>query len=486
MNAKDAWSATLGQLQVQLNRSTYDTWLRHADLLGYEDGRFVVTVPNAYVKDWIERHILPAMTETLSRIFRRPSDIQLIVWNPVEDDVSTDAPLFAKTDDVPDLDELPLDSFDALNPDYRFDKFVVGDANRYAALLGQAIIDSSIGKYSPVLFYGGMGMGKTHLLQSIARALVEKRYKVVYLAAEEFTTELVAAIRAHETLKFRERFRAADAVLIDDLQFIEGKDSTQNELVAIWDSLRNRQRTMIFAADRLPRDMVKITADARSRFQAGPIAAIDPPDWKLRCDVLDAKSQLRGFALPAELRDLLAERITGNVRDLEGAIDQLHTFSQLTRQPINLETARKVLPALGSASKERPVVTLERVLQLTASHFRLTVDDLASRKRTKDVALARQIAMYLAREETAASLAQIGLSLGGRDHTTILHGCAKVMNSLLSEPALAQDVRAIRDLLMRAEPEIKPVSRPIPQPEYKSEFSASAVLDAFAASSRRR
>ena len=486
MNAKDAWSATLGQLQVQLNRSTYDTWLRHADLLGYEDGRFVVTVPNAYIKDWIERHLLPSMTETLSRIFRRTSDIQLIVWNPVEEEASEVSPLFAQLGAPPDLDDLPLDSLDALNPDYRFDRLVVGDANRYASLLGQAIIDSSIGKYSPVLFYGGMGMGKTHLLQSIARALIEKRYKVVYLAAEEFTTELFAAIRSHETLKFRERFRTADAVLIDDLQFIEGKDSTQNELVAIWDALRNRQRTMIFAADRLPRDMVKITADARSRFQAGPIAAIDPPDWKLRCDLLEAKSRQRGFTLPADLRDLLAERISGNVRDLEGAIDQLHTFSQLTRQPIDLATARKVLPALGAASKERPIVTLERVLQLTAAHYRLTVDDLASRKRTKIVASARQIAMYLAREETAASLAQIGLALGGRDHTTILHGCAKVMNTLLIEPAVAQDIRAIRDTLLRAEPEVKPVQRPVQQPEFKSEFSPSAVLETLITSSRRK
>jgi chromosomal replication initiator protein len=446
MNAKDAWSATLGQLQVQLNRSTYDTWLRHAELLGYEDGRFVVTVPNAYIKDWIERHVLPAMTQTLTRIFRRPAEIQFMVWNPVEDDEAEATPLFSPPTSV-EQEPLAPDALSHLNPAYTFARYVVGDSNRYAALLAQAVVDSPIGKYSPVLIYGGMGLGKTHLLQAIARALIEKRLTVVYLSAEEFTSQLIGAIRAHDTLKFRDMFRAADAVLIDDLQFIDGKENTQNELVAIWDMLRNRQRTMIFAADRLPRDMMKLSSDARSRFQAGPIALIEPPDWKLRCEVLQANSQQRGLALPTDLRDLLAERIVGSVRDLDSAIDQLDTFHQLTRQPITLESAAKVLPVLGAALATRSAITLERVLKATAAHYRLTVDDLASRKRTKIVALARHVAMYLAREETSASLTQIGVALGGRDHSTILHGCAKIIQVMVSTPEVAQDVRAVRALL---------------------------------------
>jgi chromosomal replication initiator protein len=458
MNAKDAWAATLGQLQVQLNRSTYDTWLRHADLLGYEDGRFVVTVPNAYAKDWIERHLLESMTQTLSHIFRRPSEVQVIVWNPVEEAVDpATGPLL---DYLDELTEAPLDEgANALNPAYSFESFVVGDANRYAALLGRAVIDSPIGKYSPILFYGAMGMGKTHLLQAIARALIEKRHKVVYLSAEEFTTELVTAIRGHDTLKFRERFRTADAVLIDDLQFVEGKENTQNELVAIWDTLRNRQRTLILAADRLPRDMAKLSADARSRFQAGPMAALDAPDWRLRCDIVDAKSRERGMALPAEVRDLVAERVATNVRELEGAVEQLHAYHQLTRQSITPTSAQYALAALGiGAAPASLVITLDAVLTATAAHYRLTVDDLASRKRTKLVALARQIAMYLAREETLVPLTQIGTALGGRDHTTILHGCARIMNLLLTDEAVTQDVRAIRDLMRRQSP--APVEAP--------------------------
>jgi chromosomal replication initiator protein len=414
----------------------------------------VVTVPNAYTKDWIERHLLTAMTETLGRIFRRPAELQFIVWNPVDAEAPASTPLLTYLDDL--IDEPPEGISHALNPAYTFDSFVVGDANRYAALLARAVIESPVGKYSPVLFYGGMGMGKTHLLQSIARALSEQRHRVVCLTAEEFTTELVAAIRGHEMVKFRDKFRQADAVLIDDLQFIEGKDNTQSELVAIWDTLRNRQRTLIFAADRLPRDMVKVSADARSRFQAGPIAMLDAPDWQLRCDILDHKSAARGLPLPTEVRDLIAERLTASVRELEGALDQLHTFHHLTAQDITLRTAGQALAALGFSAPPPPDITVNSVLAATAAHYRLSVEDLASRKRTKLVALARQIAMYLAREETTASLSQIGAALGGRDHTTILHGCARIMPLMLTDREVAHDVRAIRALMRQQSSPMQP------------------------------
>ena len=278
MNAKDAWLATLGQLQIQLNRSTYDTWLRHAELLAYEEGRFVVSVPHTYAKDWIERHLLHSMTRTISDIFRRESEVQIIVWDPVddEDNGQENGPLL---DYVEETDaESFSEALKALNPDFTFENFVIGQANHYPSLLAKAVVESTIGTYSPVLFCGGMGMGKTHLLQAIARGLIAQGHSVIYTSGEDFTTELVAAIRNQENTAFRERYRTADAVLIDDLQFVEGKTSTQNEIVAIWDALRNRRKAMIFASDRLPCDMAKVSKDARSRFQAGPIAMLEPPD----------------------------------------------------------------------------------------------------------------------------------------------------------------------------------------------------------------
>ncbi|MFN8420945.1 MAG: chromosomal replication initiator protein DnaA [Anaerolineae bacterium] len=481
MNARDAWSATLGQLRVQLNRSTYDTWLRHAELLGCEDGRFVVTVPDAYVKDWIERHLLAAMTQTLARIYRRAAEIQVIVWNPVDDGDDAGGLLFEAILDTtekknvvqsqpltpspsPTSPQLPravggkgegAKATPNLNPAYNFDTFIVGDANRYAALLARAIVESPIGKYNPVLFYGGIGMGKTHLLQSIARDLLAKGLIAIYLTAEEFTAEMVSAIRTHEMNAFRSRFRNADAVLIDDLQFIEGKDGTENELMAIWDTLRNRQKAMIMASNCLPRDMPKLSADARSRFQAGPIAAIEKPDYNLRCAILDAKLRTRSIVLADELRHYLAERITGSARELEAAAESIHTFHHLTRQPITGESLQAALPALGAStmttvatlSDRFESLTVDRVLQVTAQHFRFTIDEIAGRGRSKLIVQARQIAMFLARELTGAALTQIGAAIGGRDHTTVLHGCSKIAKQLSSDPSLDADIRAIRDVL---------------------------------------
>ena len=438
MNARDAWLATLGQLQVQLNRATYDTWLRHAELLGYEDGRFVVTVPHAYAKDWIERHLLESMTRTLSDIFRQKSEIQVIVWDPVDED----EPSLLLT---PELSPAALN----LNPLYTFENFVVGQSNQYAALLARAIVENSPGKYSPVMFCGEMGMGKTHLLQAIARSLGERGHNTIYVSAEDFTTELVAAIRSQNTFALREKYRLADAVLIDDMQFVEGKTTTQNEIIAIWDTLRNRQKTMVFAADRLPVDMAKISKDMRSRLQAGPIALIDAPDMQLRRDILDVQSRRRRMRLTAEVRDLLAGAGHTSPRELEGALEQLHTYAQLTGNVLTSDIARMVLQMRGEPSR-RESHSLDAVLQATAAYYHLSDRDLAGRQRTRMIALARQLAMYLAREETTASLVQIGAALGGRDHSTVMHGCTKITEMLGADAKLADDVVRIRQLLKKA------------------------------------
>ncbi len=455
MNAKDAWLATLGQLQIQLKRSTYDTWLRHAEMLGYEDGRFVVTVPHAYAKDWIERHLLASMTRTLSDIFQRESEIQVIVWDPIEEDNNDPAPLLDYLD-APQRSE----ALAGLNPANTFENFVVGQANQYASLLAKAIVENPPGKYSPVLFYGDMGMGKTHLLQAIARSLLERGDTVIYVTAEDFTNEMVSAIRDKENLAFREKYRTADALIIDDLQFVEGKVGTQSEIVAIWDALRNRQKTIIFASDRLPADMAKVSKDARSRFQAGPIATLEPPDAQLRRDILDAHITRRGMQLPIEVREMIVGQPNMSARDLEGAIEQLHTYAQLTRQTITLAVAQTVLKSFTMPAVVHNKTSLEALLEATANYYHLPVAELASRHRTKIVALARQMAMYLAREETGASLLQIGAALGGRDHSTVMHGCSHIAEMMFSDPKIAQDATNIRQRLSETQRNMAEYVRP--------------------------
>lgn len=437
MNAKDAWLATLGQLQVQLSRSLFDTWLRRVELLGYEDGRFVVTVPTEYARDWIERHLLESMTQTLSSIFRREVEIQLVVWQPPVTQ-RFDEPLFTY--------QSAQHSGSPLNPAYTLETFISGEANRYAYLLAEAIAEGQIGKYSPALFVGGLGNGKTHLLQAITHALLARNVNALYLTAEAFTTRLVEAIREGENGAFQEKFRNADALLIDDAQFLEGKDSTQAELVAIWDVFRSRQRQIVFAADRLPSEMVRLSGDMRSRLQAGPVARLDPPDLALRRTILLEKSRARGLNLPEDVLELLATRLTTNVRDLQSAVEQLDTYSGLTSQAVTRELAIMVLRTLGAEQARTERTSLERVLQTVAAHYRLAVSDLAGRKRTKAVVLARHMAMYAARELSDASLAQIGSALS-RDHSTVAHGCARIAEQLKHDAALSADFEAIRAAL---------------------------------------
>ncbi|HRE49089.1 MAG TPA: DnaA/Hda family protein, partial [Aggregatilineales bacterium] len=284
--------------------------------------------------------------------------------------------------------------------------------------------------------------------RAVARGL-----QVVYLSAEAFTSELIGAIRSNGSggAAFREKFRTADMVLIDDLQFVEAKDSTQSELVAIWDVLRNRGKTMIFAADRLPCDMAKLSRDARSRFQSGPIAALELPDYALREAIIAAKSAERTVNLPSAVAAILAERLTGSVRDLNSAVDQLATFSTLTKQAVGMADAERVLRVLGVGTSDEvglshrgETPTLTAILNATADHFHLSLSDLASRTRTKHIALARQIAMYLAREDGGISLPEIGEALGGRDHSTVVHGCTRAAELVARDAAFARDIADVR------------------------------------------
>lgn len=283
-------------------------------------------------------------------------------------------------------------------------------------------------------------------MQAITHALLARNFNALYLTAEAFVTTLVEFIRDGKNSAFREKFRNADALLIDDAQFLEGKDSTQAELVALWDIFRSRQRQIVFAADRLPSEMTRLSDDLRSRLQAGPVARLDPPDLALRRAILAEKSKARGMTLPRDVLELLATRLVTNVRDLQSAIEQLDTYSGLTSQAVTRELALMVLRTLGAERAHAERTSLGRVLQVVAAHYRLSVSDLASRKRTKAMTTARQMAMYVARELSDASLAQIGSALN-RDHSTVAHGCTRIAEQIAHDSALSADFEAIRATL---------------------------------------
>jgi chromosomal replication initiator protein len=441
MNAREAWSATLGQLQVQLNRATYDTWLGRAEYVGYEDGRLVISVPHAYARDWLERNLVPAMTETFSRMLQTPSEIQLIVWD--------------LTETQPDVREVfgligkgPAADADGLfNPAQTFESFVITPANTDAVLFARFVLDSPFGAHSTLYISGAAGVGKTHLIQAMANQLLQRQLRIIFVTAEQFTAELVAALRRQDDMTpFRDKYRGCDVLVMDQVEFLESKERSEQELRFIWDTLSRRKRLMIFAGRRLPRDL-HVHADLRACLNRWMVCTINPPDADSCTAILTRKAEALNLTLSAEARDALLTCANFDLSMIEGALAQVGHYARLTSRPLTATLIYSLLRGrIGTPSAAR-AIDLPDVLTATAEQYGLTLADLTGKNRSKAVTQARHLAMHLARTMTDASLPQIGLALGGRDHSTVLHGCERIGQALPHDTDLRAAAEAIADRL---------------------------------------
>ena len=442
MSPQDAWQATLGQLELQLNRPTFDTWVKGSELLAYEDGSFIISVRNAYAKAWLEQRLQRSIQRTLADLFGRSVEVRFIVYDPL-DEAEDLGPLWE--DERPK--QLPASTRRAtnietrLNPRHTFDSFVVGGSNQLAHAAAMAVAEHPGGAYNPLFIYGDVGLGKTHLLHAIGNACRDSGLSVVYVTSEQFTNELVDAIRAQDTASFRNRYRTVDVLLVDDIQFIAGKDSTQEEFFHTFNALHSVNSQIVLASDRRPRAMATLEERLRSRFEWGLIADIQPPDLEMRMAILSEKAEQQGMALPEPLAQMIARQVHGNIRELEGVLTQIVAQARLTYRPLSEDMIKRILREFRAPRRTQ---TVEAVLEATAAYHGLTVDDLIGPRRTKKIARARQQAMYLAREATEASLPQIGAALGGRDHSTIIHGCNKVIEQLETDEELRQEIKQLR------------------------------------------
>ena len=441
MKSDHIWLAALGELQLQMTQATFDTWLRDSRLLKEDRGTFVIGVKNGYAKDWLENRLLATIKRTLARLTGRTVAVEFVVWSDgaqAQDTVSLlDSPS-AATDQTPDSPPANL------NPRYTFDSFVVGPGNRLAQAASLAVAESPANAYNPLFVYGGVGLGKTHLLHAIGHICQAQGLRVLYISSETFTNDLIEAIRSHTTDTFREKYRTADVLLVDDIQFIAGKESTQEEFFHTFNALHGTGKQIVISSDRAPKAMSTLEERLCSRFEWGLIADIQPPDLETRIAILRSKSAACGAAVPDEILDIIASRIQSNIRELEGALNRVAALSRLTHQPLTAEVAEA---ALNNLLPQRGNLTTDQILEAVARHFGVNISALQGRGRSQAIARPRQIAMYLIREETGASLPQIGATLGGRDHTTVLYGCERIADLIEEDTNLRREVIALRQQL---------------------------------------
>ena len=449
MNAEQAWQATVGQLQMEMSKAAFDTWVKSAELIAYDEETFTIGVQNAYARDWLESRLTSKITRLLTGIMNRPQIARFVVWQKDSPPPAPEAQEEALPAAAPHVIKTVNQGTTALNTRYTFDSFVVGPSNRMAHAACMAVAESTDSihntrSYNPLFLYGGVGMGKTHLLHAIGNAAQEKGLYVLYVSSEEFTNDLVEAIRNRSTAAFRERYRRADVLLVDDIQFIAGKESTQEEFFHTFNTLHGQDKQIIMSSDRPPKAMVTLEERLLSRFEWGLTVDIQPPDMETRIAILRTKAERSGRQVPSEILDSIARQIQSNIREMEGALTRVLAYSDLSGQPL---TPELVNTALADLLPNRSSIEPDQIITAVAAAFGLTTERLIGRDRTREVALPRQIAMYLLRDEINISLPQIGAKLGGRDHTTVMYACDKVNDLIERDDRMRRQILQIREQL---------------------------------------
>jgi chromosomal replication initiator protein len=451
MNAEQAWQAALGVLQLQLTKATFDTWLKNTYVVSYEDNTFLIGVRSGYAKDWLENRLLTTIKRTLTGVVNHAVTIKFMVLPKQSNNTSEEQGLLTNMTEQSPVSETrtPYLSVDTgLNPKHTFGTFIVGNSNRLAHAAARAVAENPGRDYNPLFIYGGVGLGKTHLLHAIGNTALVFRPKVLYVSSETFTNDLINSIRTQSTESFRIKYRDhTDVLLIDDIQFIGGKESTQEEFFHTFNALHEVGKQIVISSDRPPRAIVTLEERLRSRFEWGLIADIQPPDLETRTAILRSKAESQGLVIPSEVIDFIAGKVHSNIRELEGALNRVVALARLLKAELTVEMAASALEAILTRADS---ITVDEVLQTVSRHYDVDVPVLRGRNRSQSVAHARQVAMYLLREELHCSFPQIGEILGGRDHTTVLYGCDKVTIGIEEDDQLRRDVVSIKEQLFRS------------------------------------
>ncbi len=435
----DQWKAVLEVIEPETSPVGYSTWFKETKLISIEDNVMVIEVQNQFNQDILSTRYLPLIKNSAQQVLNRDYNFEFVLPN-VSDHAKLEKLSVKQRDKMQD----PLNTQSNLNPRYTFDTFVVGNSNRLAHAAALAVAESPAKAYNPLFLYGGVGLGKTHLMHSIAHYIASENAnsKILYASSEKFTNELINSIRDDKNEAFRNKYRNIDVLLIDDIQFVVGKERTQEEFFHTFNTLHDANKQIIISSDRPPKEIETLEERLRSRFEWGLIADIQAPDLETRIAILRKKAELEGLLIPEDVLLFIAKTIISNIRELEGALNRIIAFSSLANKPISVELANEALKDLISRDKPK-VITSEYIQEVVSAHFHLKPEDFKSSKRTRSIAFPRQIAMYLSRKLTDLSLPKIGKQFGGRDHTTIIHGYEKISKQMKSDIELTQTLNEL-------------------------------------------
>ncbi len=441
MEMETLWTETCDMLQQEIARVSYDTWIGDNLVPAWQDGdRLLLTVKMEPMRDFVVKQYQKAIEKCLSRAANREMHAELLTKSEMEHRLSAEK---APEEDGNDP---------RLNPKYTFDRFVVGSGNRFAHAAALAVAENPAEAYNPLFIYGGVGLGKTHLMQAIGHFAHQKdpETKILYMTSETFTNELISAIQQKKTYEFREKIRKVDILMVDDIQFIAGRESTQQEFFNTFNELHNAGKQIILTSDKPPKDIQRLEERLCSRFEWGLVADIQRPDVETRVAILRDKAQREKIEAPDEVLQLIAGKIDNNVRELEGGLTRLVAYSSLIGQPITMELCETALKEIFD-QKQHKQITAELIMRTVSDYYGLSLSEMTGNVRKREIAVPRQIAMYLTREMTGMSLPQIGTVFGGRDHTTVLHSCKTVEANMKENAGMKSIVEEIKQTVKNAQ-----------------------------------
>ena len=426
---------------MQLPRPTFETWLKSTEGVAENGQIFIVEAPTAFGVEWLEKRMFHSLQRTLEKVSGSPMQLQLRVRSGGVSYATERAQLPRGV--IQEANQ-PLFEFKSLNPRYTFESFVVGSSNRLAFSAAHAVADTPGIAYNPLFLYSGAGLGKTHLLQAIGRTCAMRGMSVLYVTSEQFTNEFIAAIRSRTTEDFRKRYRSVQMLLVDDVQFLSGKEQTHEGFFHTFNDIHNSGHQVVVSSDRPPRELPLVEERLRSRFEWGLIADIQPPDLETRMAILASKADEMHVGLEDAVIELIAKRVQRSVRELEGSLNRMVAYSQLMNVSLTLDTTERILNDV-TPEVSRASIDPQRILSEVASYYGVKVDDLLARSRKRIVSVPRQVAMYLLIHEIGLPPTQVGRLLGGRDHSTVIHGAGKINGEMNEDSELRHDVQAIKE-----------------------------------------